>query len=173
MAVFLTIRDQDVIPGALKKKIDYTLREASRGVVFDQDGKIAVLHVGRDDYYKLPGGGLEAGEDNLTAMVRECLEETGCYIQNLREIGQIVEYRDRHKMLQKSYCYVAEVKGEKGQPSFDRGEKTEGFALKWLDFDEALRIFLSQQPEVYNGKFIVKRDLFILQKAQELYGRKK
>ncbi|PWB38698.1 MAG: hypothetical protein C3F02_02190 [Parcubacteria group bacterium] len=168
----LTLRDKDIFPGYREQKIDYVLREASRGVVFDFTGKIAALFVAKDGYYKLAGGGLESGENKLSAMVRECLEETGCYIHNLQEIGLVEEWRDKYKLHQKSYCFIAEVKGEKGQTNFDAGETADGFRLDWLGFDQALKVFSGQSTDSYEGKFIIRRDLAILQKAKELYGKK-
>lgn len=41
----------------------FAVREAVRAVVFDYEGNIALLHVAKKNYYKLPGGGIEGAED--------------------------------------------------------------------------------------------------------------
>ena len=43
----------------------YSLREAARAVVFDEDKNIALLHATTTDYYKLPGGGLDDDIDKI------------------------------------------------------------------------------------------------------------
>ncbi len=40
------------------------------------------------------GRGIEEGEDNIEALKRECMEEIGCTITNVRELGVIEEYRN-------------------------------------------------------------------------------
>ncbi len=45
----------------------WDVREAARGIVIDDEGKIAMLHVSKNNYYKLPGGGIDEGEDKETA----------------------------------------------------------------------------------------------------------
>jgi 8-oxo-dGTP pyrophosphatase MutT (NUDIX family) len=71
----------------------YRTREAGRAVVFDDEGKVALLSVSKENYYKLPGGGVEEGEDKITALHRECQEEIGCDVEIVNELGFIVEYR--------------------------------------------------------------------------------
>ena len=44
---------------------NYRVREAGRAVVMDRDGMIALLHVTKESYYKLPGGGIEETEDKI------------------------------------------------------------------------------------------------------------
>ena len=38
---------------------NYSVREAVRAVVFDEDKKVALLYVSKENYYKIPGGGIE------------------------------------------------------------------------------------------------------------------
>lgn len=59
----------------------YQVREAARAIVLDENNMIALLHVSRDGYYKLPGGGIEDSEDPVDALKRECREEIGCEIE--------------------------------------------------------------------------------------------
>src|SRR5450830_1921296 len=78
----------------------YRERRASRAVVFDRDGNIALLDVSKRGYHKLPGGGIDEGEDILAALNRETMEEIGCTIGNIRELGIIEEYRNNYELHQ-------------------------------------------------------------------------
>ena len=75
------------------------------------------------NYYKLPGGGVEEGEDLQIALKRECKEEIGCNVEIIREVGQINEYRKMFNIKQISFCFLAKVVGGKGEPELTEGEK--------------------------------------------------
>ncbi|TSD05849.1 MAG: ADP-ribose pyrophosphatase [Parcubacteria group bacterium Greene0714_7] len=144
----------------------YPLREAARAVVFDEDGFIALLHVSKENYYKLPGGGLDGAEDILSALQRESLEEIGCNIEVGEEIGSVLEYRKLSNIKQISYCYRAEVKGEKGLPDFTEKEKNKGFQIVWLPTEKVMQIITESKATSPEGSlYIVPRDIAILKAA--------
>ena len=49
-----------------------------RAILRNSNGKYAVMYEDSTGLYSLLGGSVEAGEDILTALKREILEETGC-----------------------------------------------------------------------------------------------
>jgi ADP-ribose pyrophosphatase YjhB (NUDIX family) len=149
---------------------NYRVREASRAIVFDNEGKIALLHVSKENYYKLPGGGIEQDEDQLTALDRECQEEIGCNIEVINEIGFIVEYRKMFKLKQVSYCYLAKVKGEKGKTGFTEKEIEKGFKSVWLTYEEAIEALNeSKALSKEGGHYIVPRDLSFLEESKKYF----
>ena len=91
----------------------FGIRRAARAIVFDNNKNIGILYVGKYNYHKLPGGGLEGDESIREALKRECLEEIGCNIETFGELGEIIEYRDKYSLKQCSYCYLANVIGKK------------------------------------------------------------
>jgi 8-oxo-dGTP diphosphatase len=150
---------------------EYKKREAARAVVVDAEGNIALLHVANDGYYKLPGGGIEEGEDKLVALARECKEEIGCEVDVLGEVGVIVEHRKFCTLHQTSYCYAARVKGEKGEPDFTEGEINDGFELVWVSYDDAIRLIEESARTARNTEgmdYIVPRDTTFLRAAREM-----
>ncbi len=144
-----------------------TLRDAARAVVMDAKGNVALLHVSRDGYYKLPGGGVEEGEDMLLALRRECQEEIGCDVEVVGEIGSTLEYWKEQKEKQTSYCYFAKVAGEKGVPNFTANELKHGFEAVWLPYEEAVQKVRDSKPSNYVGEYIVPRDLGFLEAAKD------
>ena len=55
-------------------------RPSVRGIII-KDGRIAMMHSCRYDYYKLPGGGIEPGESLEETLVREVQEESGLVVK--------------------------------------------------------------------------------------------
>jgi ADP-ribose pyrophosphatase YjhB (NUDIX family) len=162
MKLIATINPENV-PAAEAAK--FTVREAARAIVYDQDGNVGLLHVAQNHYHKLPGGGLEADEDAPEALKRECREELGCDVEVYGEVGQAVEYRKKHSLHQISYCYLARVVGAKGEPAFTSAESAKGFHILWLPLEQARGLLASDQPTDYAGGFIVARDLTFLEAA--------
>lgn len=145
----------------------YRVREAARAIVVDEEGKIALLHVSKANYYKLPGGGLEGNEDKIIALQRECQEEIGCDIKVVGEVGIIVEYRKFCTLKQTSYCYLVKIKGEKGMPNFTDSEMGAGFVPVWLSYKDALQaIRNSQTTHIEGSVYIVPRDTIFLEEAK-------
>lgn len=169
MQNLLTITEQDIVPDApIVDTANFRKREAARAVVTDSAGKIALLRVGLYDYHKLPGGGVDEGEDIPTAIERELLEEIGCKAEVTGEVGEIVEHRDQFEMVQTSYCFTANQVGEKGEPDFTEKELKEHFSIVWTDdLDSAITLLEKDEPTNYEGKFIKVRDLAFLRAAKE------
>ncbi len=167
MEVIKIIRDADV--GAnFPTPFIYRKREASRAIVFDKESKVALLHVTKNNYHKLPGGGIEAGEDISTALDREVLEEIGCSIGNVRELGIIEEYRDKFELHQISYCFLADLVGEKGVPNLDEGELADGFEPVWMNLEDAISTLEGEVGMAhYGAKFMCLRDLTFLKEARK------
>lgn len=146
----------------------YIPRLAARGIVFDKKNNVAVLPVSNHNYYKLPGGGIEKGENKLVAFRRECLEEIGFDIEVTAELGIIIEYRTEFSVIQTSYCYIGKVIGSKKEVAFTEHEISQGLKeAKWVSFKEALKLVSNSQPNNYEGSFIKERDTLILETAQK------
>ena len=169
MKIIRELRDIDVIGKEVKKqKKDYSLRAAARAVVLDSKKNVAILSVPRFGIHKIPGGGIEKGEDIKNALYREILEETGSKIKIIDEIGEIIEYKNEYNEKQISYCYLVQVIGPKGIPSFTDEEKKEGFGLEWVSFKKAIQLFEKDSPEDSTAKFIQIRDYIFLLEAKKI-----
>lgn len=144
----------------------FRIREAARAIVFDENNLVALIHSTKNRYYKLPGGGVEKGENYETALKRECQEEIGCEVEILSELGTIVEYRKKCSLKQTSYCYVAKVKGKKGVPKLEPSEIEEGFETVWHPIEKALQEIKNNNDfTVYEAPYMVTRDTTFLEEA--------
>jgi 8-oxo-dGTP pyrophosphatase MutT (NUDIX family) len=167
MKTILEFSDRDLDAAApARDRSAYKRREAARAVVTDEDGRVALLHVVKYDYYKLPGGGIDAGESVTAALKRELLEEIGCEAEITGEIGQIIEYRDRGDFRQTSYAFTARMVGEQQAPEFTAKELNDEFEMMWAaDLEDAIALVAEARPELYEAHHIQLRDLTILKSA--------
>lgn len=168
--VIKNIVEQDLDPSApVVDSSSYWVRRAARAVVVANDGRIPLLHVTKHGYHKLPGGGIDDGEEIEQALARELMEEVGIVAEVTEEIGEVVEVRDAYEMIQHSYCYLAKQTGEITEPEFTEEEIADGFEVAWMkDIDEAIDVVEANAPRNYEGKPISIRDLTVLKKAKEL-----
>lgn len=151
-----------------EKRDALKLRQAARAVVFDHEGSVALLYVQKGGYYKIPGGGVEQGEDFVSALQRECLEEIGCNVEVGEELGMTIEFREKFDVKQESYCYMARLVGSKGEPNFTEKELADGFSVLWIPLQEAIKRISETNTEDYQGKFIVPRELVFLREAENI-----
>ena len=68
-------------------------RKAARGIIRDGN-KVYMIHCAFYNDYTFPGGGVEEGEDPILALKRECMEEAGVIIKNIRPFYKIIEKRE-------------------------------------------------------------------------------
>lgn len=142
---------------------EYQLRKSARVILLNQDGLMATQYLKTYTYHKLPGGGVDAGESIEDALKREVKEEVGCDCTIVRPVGMTIEYRNKYKLLHISYCYVAEVVGEIGEPALEEGEIEEGHETLWLPPTEVLAKMKTDTPGKFEGHFILKREISFLE----------
>ena len=97
----------------------------------------------------------------------ECVEEIGCNVKIIDELGMTVEYRKEFNIKQILYCYIANLVGEKGNPHLEKDEAEEGFETIWVSLDDAIKKVKESRPTVLDGPYMVERDLALLQTAKE------
>ena len=140
-------------------------RRAVRGVVFDSDNNIALLHAKNEGYYGLPGGGVDSEETYEQGVVRECKEEVGCDVEVIKYLGTTLEYRKRSKLLNESWGYITKVIGEKGLPILvgDENEAEKNSVVVWVSLKEAIRLMEATPiPSELYEQYCLDRDLTFL-----------
>lgn len=147
----------------------FRLRKSARGVLFNEKNEVCLQFVSKHGYYKLPGGGVDAGESIKEALQRELVEEVGCDSVIDDELGIVIEYRKRWDLLHISYGFITKVNGEIGAPSYEQGELDDGFESVWVSLPEAIALLKKHKvPEHYEGTFIVERELAFLEEAYKV-----
>lgn len=171
MKTLKIIKDADI--GSELPEVEvYKERKASRAVVFDTEGNIALIYAGKNNYHKLPGGGVDKEESLEAAVRRELMEEIGCKVENVKELGIVEEYRNKIRLHQISYCYTAQVV-EKGIAQLEANEIAEEYVTKWLTLDTAIEILDKEKDtDHYDGKFMWLRDLVFLREARKQHEQK-
>ncbi|SPQ26238.1 6ecc5a11-14c6-4405-93b9-d2a8fe7f6783 [Thermothielavioides terrestris] len=157
--------------GSAKPNVSYTHRVSVRAVAFNDKGEIAILYASKEDYYKLPGGGIEPGEDHETALKREFREETGGLIK-LRGngcIGATEEFRGH--LRQVSYCYCADLVDGSGEPALTEEEIEDGLGHLWVSVEEAKRLMSAAEPTSDFGRSVKQRDIYLLNEATKADAR--
>lgn len=170
MKIICKITDEDIG----EKIIDMEnpkLRLGARGIVIREDEKIAVFNKSNKNEYKLPGGGLEGEEKPEEAFKREVLEETGCEVEIIENLGTTEEYKSLNNFKQISYVFVGKVIKDTKQLNVTEKEKDEGAKLLWENPEKALKLITecfdklnaSKYESIYSTKFVVLRDKRILE----------
>ncbi len=148
------------------------IRVAARGIVLrEDDGKIALQNKSNKNEYKLVGGGMEVHEDPQIAFQREALEEAGCEIKIIQQLGITEEYKSLKNLKQTSHIFVAKVIKDINHLNLTEKEKDEGAKLLWVEPKEALKLITecyekllpSDYDDVYDTRFVVLRDRKILE----------
>lgn len=118
--------------GVAEPGVDYRERPCAFGIA-ERDGRIACVRVDRGErsYFDLPGGAIDAGEDEPQALAREFLEETGLRVRGERRIGQTSQHFRRstgEPVRNLAGVWIARIEGH------DPAAKIEDdHELVWLD----------------------------------------
>jgi len=139
------------------------IRLATRGIIFDKNNNIALLHQLSEDWYGLPGGGVEDGEDFEQGLIRECKEEIGCTIEIRSLLGKTIEIRKQDNFISENHGYIVSIVGEKGNP--DKEDYTSYSAIVWVPLKEAIHLIEStSDQESLHGN----RDVVFLKEAEDI-----
>ena len=110
------------------------IRPSARCIAIE-DGRVAMVHSLKYDYYKFPGGGIEPGEEPMDALLRETAEEAGRRIvpKSVEEYGlvrraQKSEHPDTEYLVQDNYYFLCRLSPEPIAQRLDDYEAEERFA---------------------------------------------
>ena len=115
------------------------VRHAARSIII-RDRRLAMVHSLKYDYYKFPGGGIEAGESRIDALRRETLEEAGLVVipESIAEYGYVHRIQrsprgDYDFFLQDNFYYLCQAEETVVPQALDDYESEEQFTLEFVD----------------------------------------
>lgn len=120
------------------------IRPSARSIII-QANKIAMVHSIKYNYYKFPGGGIEPGESQIEALIRETLEEAGLIVipSSIREYGyvhRIQKGMSTAVFIQDNYYYFCKAAPSVTSQRLDDYEAEEKFTLEYVAPLTAIRI---------------------------------
>lgn len=118
-------------------------RPSARGIII-RDGRVAMVHSLKFDYYKFPGGGIEAGETAVEAMIREVAEETGLTVlpDTVRAYGRVHRVSrgyDVDMFVQDNDYFLCEAEDALHAQQLDGYEQDASFVLEFVTAKRAIR----------------------------------
>ena len=112
-----------------------------------KNGLVAMVHSIKYDYYKFPGGGIEEGESEENAMIRETKEESGLVVipESVKEYGYVhriqkSDYDDADYFVQDNYYFLCDVEETIYSQDLDDYEADERFTLEYVEPDKAIYV---------------------------------
>jgi ADP-ribose pyrophosphatase YjhB (NUDIX family) len=153
---------------SLSKEVyeNFKVRKAARILIFNTQNKIALLHETVKNYHSLPGGQVEENETPSESAKRECLEETGFEINNIKFIGVVREVLSVNEILNDSYIFI----GTKTQEQFKlspQEDSEKNSIVVWATPEEAITLIKNSNtgnnPIALSSR---ERDIEIINKIQ-------
>lgn len=110
------------------------------GIILIEDGKLALIerHKKGRHYFAFPGGGVDEGETDEQAAVREAEEELGIHVEIIHKAAEVHRLNRRDQI----YFRVKWVNGEfgtgTGEEYSEVDERNGTYAPVWMPLDEVL-----------------------------------
>ena len=132
------------------------VRNSARSIII-RDGKVAMIHSLKYDYYKFPGGGIEHGEEPVDAMIRETREESGLIVipEAIQEYGYVhrIQKSDSDPseiFIQDNFYFICDAQETIVSQELDDYESKEDYSLEFIDPHIAIQKNLNVSQSPYN-----------------------
>ena len=146
-------------------------RDSARSIII-RDGKVAMIHSLKYDYYKFPGGGIEGGENPVEAMIRETREEAGLVVipASVREFGYVhriqkSDHDDTECFQQDNYYYLCDAEEDPVRQKLDDYEAKESYRLEFISPAAAIEKNRSVGNSPYS-RVMFEREALVLERLQ-------
>lgn len=109
------------------------------GVILNNDNKVLLVHQKKGDYWVLPKGTIEPGEEEMVTLKREIAEETGITDFELLdgfEESIFYQFRGYEGLVEKEVVYYLIKTNSQGKIM----QPEEILEIKWCDFEEAFQL---------------------------------
>lgn len=150
-------------------------REIVRALVYDEQGYFYFVRADRDDdfgkaeYIETSGGGVETGEDYVTAIKRELKEELGVEVEVIEKIGVVSDYYNlihRHNINNYFLCRIISF-GDKNMTEAEINDYH--LSTVRLKLDDAIKEY-ERYSDTGIGRLIANRELPVLEYVKDNLG---
>lgn len=126
-------------------------RPGARAVLLDKDGRVCLSHGKNRNYFKLPGGGRDAGELAYENLEREVREEVGYTVKDIVPLGRVIEHRAKQNKHVDCYGFLCRVDRFIGT-KLEQDEIEDGMEEYWAeDINDALKILEEESSETVSS----------------------
>ena len=143
-------------------------RPSVRGIII-KNKKVALVYSHKYDYYKFPGGGIENNEDHVNTLIREISEETGLrdLTDSIHDYGSVLRiqksrFTENEIFEQENFYYLCDVENSIHSQSLDEYELDEGFELRYVTANEAIKINRTHDHSDYDA-MLIEREAKVLE----------
>ncbi len=135
-------------PGRRVSTGEPRVRRTARILVLDEGGSVLLMktHWGQRTLparWLTPGGGIDPGEDERTAAVRELFEETGLTLTDAAALGDPVAFRrialppaEEYQVREATYFLLRTPRFELSDADWTDSEKDDIVGVRWFALDE-------------------------------------
>jgi 8-oxo-dGTP pyrophosphatase MutT (NUDIX family) len=134
-----------------------------RAIIITPANKVVIIYRSSFKIHNIVGGHVEDNESLQGALIRECKEESGYDISEIKLIGYIELWRKKYKSF--SFCFLVRGIGFPSKINITKEEEEEGHEIFEYDYTEALEIFKKELKETNSAS--VERALLFLLEAQK------
>lgn len=144
-----------------------------RAIVFDDAKRLYFVRAVRNDEFgaatliETSGGGVEPGEDLVTAIRRELKEELGADVDVLGKIGVVSDYYNLIRRHNVNNYYLCRVRSFGERHLTDDEIDRFHLSVLILRFEDAVREY-ERRTDSPLGRLIAARELPVLRRAMEL-----
>ena len=137
-----------------------SIRNACRAILI-KGNKILIGYGKKEDFYIIPGGGIENNETYLDCCKREVLEETGIVCKPIINYLNIETFfLDRNHNHHYFYCEILE---ENHETNFTQEEVDADLRFEWIEINKILDIFSEYDKfiETFEPKYLLYKREYI------------
>lgn len=148
-------------------------RQIVRAIVFDDSGFFYFAHIDRDDEFgkaaliETSGGGVEPGEDLLTAIKRELKEELGANVEILCKLGMVSDYYNLIHQHNINHYFLCKANSFGDRHLTEQEESCFHLSTLHLTHEEAVKEYEHCSCSKL-GRLIANRELPILHHAKQI-----
>lgn len=131
--------------------------------IIKQDDMFLIMRVNKTNYYHIPGGHIEIGEDSKTGVIREIKEEIGCDVQEAKlfAIQENFWERNERECHGIEFYYIIKPSIKLPIKNYERIENDKGeeklLDFRWVTAQELKNVDLKPsniKELIINGKYL-------------------